>query len=161
VRELILDANRGRFFPGGSVDAWMAANPEAVTRMGATATETLLTRRIQTGKITEGDARFIAGSPWGKEAISKAIQNRTDIQNEVNKLSKELGFNSSEWLGEQIRKNPVFWLSIIFGTAALGAIAAPMIPAIAGLGIGMGSGAVGGGAAGLSGLIAGRAEYSR
>lgn len=133
-----------------AAQAWLTANKDAADRMKAQVTETLLTRRIQTGSITEGDARFIAGSTWGKEAINKAIKNKDDIKRTIEGLEKRgiIKGSMGEGFYDLIRSNPVFWLSLIFGSAAFAAIG----PAVVGAGLlttasfaGAGGGAMTGG----------------
>lgn len=141
------------------VDAWIAANGEAANRLKAQVVEKVMTERIQTGNFTAGDARYIAGASWGKDIINKAIANRDRIRGELQALqdSGEIRGNPSEWLREQIRSNPAFWLMILLGGGAIGAIAPALIAGgIAGLGVSTLStaGAVGG-AMGAGATLAG------
>jgi hypothetical protein len=121
--------------------------------------EQLLTKRIQTGSIPEGDARFIAGTTWGKEAIKHAIDNRKDIQDKIKELRGAgiIKGNAGEWFYDKVRSSPSFWLMVIFGTA--GAVLTPAL--LAGLGVGYGGlAAAGAGAGAAMGLGGGKAKYS-
>lgn len=165
LRDMLRAANPGRFVNNVAADAWIAANGEAVGRMRSQMVETLLTKRIQTGSVTEGDARFIAGSTWGREAITKAIDNRDDIQKTIKDL-RDRGIirgNASEWLADQLKKNPVFWMSILFGSVAVGALAPALIAGGVGGLMAAGPsalGAMGAGAGAGAGLVGGRLNYN-
>lgn len=131
--QLLRGSDSTKFPNRTAAETWIndPANSAVVERMRVQVAEQLITRRLQTGSITEGDARFIASSTWGKDAIDVAIKRKSDIQTQINKL-KESGIikgNVGEWVYEQVRKNPVFWLSLIFGSAAFSAIGSAVIGA--------------------------------
>ncbi|MDO8461160.1 MAG: hypothetical protein Q7S38_01815 [bacterium] len=65
------------------------ADKAFVEKMQPKVVEKLLTRKLQTGKPTEQEARLIIESEWGKGMIDKAIANKKELKDAVNTLMAE------------------------------------------------------------------------
>lgn len=105
------------------------ADPAFVEKMQPQVMETLVTRRIQTGKLTEDDARRIIENPnWGKAVIDTAIQKRKDIRDALTELEGKgiLRGGFAEWLRNKSGGSKLKFLLILLGIAALGAGPAAM-----------------------------------
>lgn len=51
----------------------------------------MLAKKLEFSKISEHDAQYIASTTWGKEAISKAIVERTEFNGKIQQLKNEGG----------------------------------------------------------------------
>lgn len=100
-------------------------DPAFVEKMQPKLVERLITRRIQTGKLTEDDARRIIESDWGKGMIDNAINNRKVISDALEKLGEKgvLRGGISEWIRKKSGGNFLkFLLLILFGAAIIPAM---------------------------------------
>lgn len=105
------------------------ADPAFVEKMQPRVIERLTTRRIQTGKLTEDDARRIIENPtWGKAIIDTAIKNRKDIADALTELEGQgiLRGGIAEWLRNKSGGSKWKFLLILLGIVALGAGPAAM-----------------------------------
>jgi uncharacterized coiled-coil protein SlyX len=82
----------------------------------------LLTRRLQTGKITEAEAMRIIDSPWGADAIQNAIEQKARYTGELDRL-REAGVLDEGFI-DKLKSLPhsklLLILTLLFGTAIYG-----------------------------------------
>lgn len=87
----------------------------------------VVVNRMQTAKITGDEARAIASSEWGSEAISKALAANSEANNMVNELRANgvlRGSTPAEWIRQHPGKSLAAILLMLLGpTAALGVAA--------------------------------------
>lgn len=91
--------------------------------------ERLLTRRLQTGKITEAEAMRIIDSPWGANAIQKALEQRAKYTGEINKL-REAGLLDGGFINK-LKSLPhnklLLILAVLFGLGVYSIGIGPLI----------------------------------
>lgn len=104
-------------------------NPAFVEKMQPKIVERLITRQVQTGKITEDDVRIIRESNWGQGVIQAAIKNKAELKNEIEQLIGQGALETSLWekLKRMSNGSLLKFLLIIFGgVATLGILPAGM-----------------------------------
>lgn len=100
------------------VDAKMQED-EFMKKARGQVAEQVLTKRIQTGKITRDEAAKISTTEWGKDAIKQAIANRSEVQNLLKGLEKDgviKNGNVGEWLKDKSHGSILMMLLLIFGS---------------------------------------------
>ena len=115
MRRILVDA--GFTSVDGQIDDIMN-NPEFVAKMQPKVVERLVTRRIQTGKITETQARFILDNDWGVGMIEAAIQNKKGVQEAIDKLRGDgvlKGEGVKDWIKHMDKGKALMVLLIVLG----------------------------------------------
>lgn len=79
----------------------------------------LLTRRLQTGKITEAEAMRIIDSPWGADAIQNAFEQKAKYTGELNRL-REAGLLDGGFIDKLKALPHNKWLLILAALFGLG-----------------------------------------
>lgn len=94
--------------------------------------ETLMRKKVATGKLSEPEARIIIESSWGKDAIEKALTSKTELKNKIQELKVKEGINlnTKDWLKRLSNKKLVRLMLIIFGALGLGYAGYSAIPLI-------------------------------
>ncbi|MEK7605005.1 MAG: hypothetical protein AAB478_00580 [Patescibacteria group bacterium] len=120
------------------IDAKLASYPDFKKRAESEVIERLLTRRLQTGKISEGEARRIVDMPGSEDVITTALENRAKYDGTYEELKKK-GLLGGEFM-RKLRALPhnriVQILMLIFGLGGLLAV-----DALGGFGVATAAGA--------------------
>lgn len=129
----VLIADLDKRFPPGSpgraaelakIEAKLK-DPDFVKKMEPKIAERLITRQIQTGKLTEDDVRVIRESDWGAGMINKALENKKGLKDEIEALyGKGAVESGSFWkdLKRMSNGSLLKLLLLMLGTAAFGAV---------------------------------------
>lgn len=97
------------------------SDPEFMNKVQPKVVERLITRKLQTGKITEQEGRVIKESDWGETAVTAAIQNKKGLKAMFDELRAEgaLKGGIKEWYKRKSGGNILKLLLLIFGTATI------------------------------------------
>lgn len=125
-------------------------NKEFVDEMQDKVVERLITRKLQTGKISKDEARRILESDWGKGMIDAALANKKEIADAFEKLRESGVMHGSvaEFLSTRSSFEIAGMLAAIFGVGLLGAGGAVGSAGLGALALGHGALGAGGMAAG-------------
>lgn len=95
-------------------------DPEFIQKYEPRVAQEILSRRIQTGRISEQDAQFIMNSQWGQGMIEEGLRKRNDIREQVENLVGERVIDPGFFrkLRESSGGNLVMILLLLFGTVA-------------------------------------------
>src|SRR3989344_508632 len=63
--------------------------PKFIETMQPKVLESLISNRIQTGRVSDGDARFILSTTWGAEVFNKALAKNASARDQLAKLRNE------------------------------------------------------------------------
>lgn len=93
------------------------SDPEFMAKMGPTIVEKLVRRKVQTGKISEVDARVIVESDWGQGAIEAALQKNTELKGTLEKLKEQGALQGGlvDWIRNRGPKGLLALLALLFG----------------------------------------------
>ena len=130
-RAIMFDLLTDPAMPGSmsGVDANAKLNdPEFVKRMQVKVVESLVTRKLQSGKMNEQQARRVIESDWGKDMINKAIVNKKNIKGQMDALKQSGALGGfGEWMKKKSGGNALMFLALILGTVATVGILPGMI----------------------------------